>query len=181
MHLSQLFIPILKENPAEAKIKSHQLMLRVGMIKQSSSGIYSWLPLGLKIMKKIENIVREEQNNIGAQELLMPTIQSADIWKESGRYEDYGKEMLRIKVEHFAFPFGNIGSIDKKALDLARIRYKYIYSGVRGRNGYGTNPSAIRRESLDPGDSYQYNRFVASGGLSFYYWRARRRLDEMVS
>ena len=97
MHLSQLFIPILKENPAEAKIKSHQLMLRVGMIKQSSSGIYSWLPLGLRIMKKIENIVREEQNNIGAQELLMPTIQSADIWKESGRYEDYGEEMLRIK------------------------------------------------------------------------------------
>ena len=97
MHLSQLFIPILKENPAEAKIKSHQLMLRVGMIKQSSSGIYSWLPLGLKIMKKIENIVREEQNNIGAQELLMPTIQSADIWKESGRYDDYGEEMLRIK------------------------------------------------------------------------------------
>jgi len=97
MHLSKLFLPILKENPAEAKIKSHQLMLRVGMIKQSSSGIYSWLPLGLKIMKKIENIVREEQNNIGAQELLMPTIQSADIWKESGRYDDYGEEMLRIK------------------------------------------------------------------------------------
>ena len=97
MHLSKLFLPILKENPSEAKIKSHQLMLRVGMIKQSSSGIYSWLPLGLKIMKKIENIVREEQNNIGAQELLMPTIQSADIWKESGRYDDYGEEMLRIK------------------------------------------------------------------------------------
>ena len=97
MHLSKLFLPILKENPAEAKIKSHQLMLRVGMIKQSSSGIYSWLPLGLRIMKKIENIVREEQNNIGAQELLMPTIQSADIWKESGRYDDYGEEMLRIK------------------------------------------------------------------------------------
>ena len=85
MYLSKLFLPILKENPSEAKIKSHQLMLRVGMIKQSSSGIYSWLPLGLRIMKKIENIVREEQNNIGAQELLMPTIQSADIWKESGR------------------------------------------------------------------------------------------------
>ena len=84
MYLSKLFIPILKENPSEAKIKSHQLMLRVGMIKQSSAGIYSWLPLGLKIMKKIENIVREEQNKIGAQELLMPTIQSADIWKESG-------------------------------------------------------------------------------------------------
>ena len=73
MYLSKLFLPILKENPTEAKIKSHQLMLRVGMIKQSSAGIYSWLPLGLKIMKKIENIVREEQNNIGAQELLMPT------------------------------------------------------------------------------------------------------------
>jgi prolyl-tRNA synthetase len=97
MYLSKLFLPILKENPAEAKIKSHQLMLRVGMIKQSSSGIYSWLPLGLRIMKKIENIVREEQNNIGAQELLMPTIQSAEIWKESGRYDDYGEEMLRIK------------------------------------------------------------------------------------
>ena len=97
MYLSKLFLPILKEIPTEAKIKSHQLMLRVGMIRQSSAGIYSWLPLGLKIMKKIENIVREEQNNIGAQELLMPTIQSADIWKESGRYNDYGDEMLRIK------------------------------------------------------------------------------------
>jgi len=97
MHLSKLFIPILKENPSEAKIKSHQLMLRTGMIKQSSTGIYSWLPLGFKIMKKIEQIVREEQNKIGAQELLMPTIQSAEIWKESGRYDDYGEEMLRIK------------------------------------------------------------------------------------
>jgi len=97
MYLSKLFIPLLKENPSEAKIKSHQLMLRSGMIKQSSTGIYSWLPLGFKIMKKIEQIVREEQNKIGAQELLMPTIQSADIWKESGRYKDYGDEMLRIK------------------------------------------------------------------------------------
>jgi len=97
MYLSKLFVPLLKENPSEAKIKSHQLMLRTGMIKQSSAGIYSWLPLGFKIMKKIEQIVREEQNKIGAQELLMPTIQSADIWKESGRYDDYGDEMLRIK------------------------------------------------------------------------------------
>ena len=97
MLISKSFIPILKNNPSEAKIKSHQLMLRVGMIKQSSSGIYSWLPLGFKVMKKIEKIVREEQNKIGAQELLMPTIQSSDIWKESGRYEDYGDEMLRIK------------------------------------------------------------------------------------
>ena len=97
MYLSKLFIPLLRENPSEAKIKSHQLMLRTGMIKQSSTGIYSWLPLGFKIMKKIERIVREEQNKVGAQELLMPTIQSAEIWKESGRYEDYGEEMLRIK------------------------------------------------------------------------------------
>ena len=84
MFLSKLFLPITKNLPADAKIKSHQLMLRAGMIKQSSAGIYSWLPLGLKIMKKIEQVVREEQNKIGAQELLMPTIQSADIWKESG-------------------------------------------------------------------------------------------------
>ena len=97
MYLSNYLLPILKNNPSEAQIKSHQLMLRVGMIKQSSSGIYSWLPMGFKIMKKIENIVREEQNKIGAQELLMPTIQSAEIWKESGRYNDYGDEMLRIK------------------------------------------------------------------------------------
>ena len=97
MYLSKSFIPILKNNPSEAKIKSHQLMLRTGMIKQSAAGIYSWLPLGFKVMKKIEQIVREEQNLIGAQEMLMPTIQSSDIWKESGRYEDYGEEMLRIK------------------------------------------------------------------------------------
>ena len=97
MYLSKLFIPIIKDLPSEAKIKSHQLMLRTGMIKQSSAGIYSWLPLGFKIMKKIEKIVREEQNFIGAQEMLMPTIQSSEIWKESGRYDDYGEEMLRIK------------------------------------------------------------------------------------
>jgi len=97
MYFSKSFIPILKNNPTEAKIKSHQLMLRTGMIKQSSSGIYSWLPLGFKVMKKIEQIVREEQNNVGVQEILMPTIQSSEIWKESGRYDDYGEEMLRIK------------------------------------------------------------------------------------
>ncbi|MFL2887406.1 MAG: proline--tRNA ligase [Pelagibacteraceae bacterium] len=97
MLLSKLLIPITKDLPSDAKIKSHQLMLRTGMIRQSSAGIYSWLPLGFKVMKKIEQIVREEQNKIGAQEMLMPTIQSADIWKESGRYDDYGEEMLRIK------------------------------------------------------------------------------------
>ena len=97
MYLSKLFLPITKNLPCDAKIKSHQLMISSGMIKQSSAGIYSWLPLGLKVMKKIEQVVREEQNKIGAQELLMPTIQSAEIWKESGRYNDYGEEMLRIK------------------------------------------------------------------------------------
>ena len=97
MYLSKSFLPILKNNPSEAKIKSHQLMLRVGMIKQASAGIYSWLPLGFKVMKKIEDLVRQEQNKIGAQEILMPTIQSSEIWKESGRYDDYGEEMLRIK------------------------------------------------------------------------------------
>ncbi len=97
MYFSKSFIPILKNNPTEAKIKSHQLMLRVGMIKQASAGIYSWLPLGFKVMKKIEQIVREEQDRVGVQEILMPTIQSSDIWKESGRYDDYGEEMLRIK------------------------------------------------------------------------------------
>ena len=97
MYLSKSFIPILKNNPSEAKIKSHQLMLRVGMIKQASAGIYSWLPLGFKVMKKIETIVRQEQDKIGAQEILMPTIQTSEIWKESGRYDDYGEEMLRIK------------------------------------------------------------------------------------
>ena len=97
MYFSKSLIPIIKNNPSEAKIKSHQLMLRTGMIKQSSAGIYSWLPLGFKVMKKIEQIVREEQDRVGAQEILMPTIQSSEIWKESGRYEDYGEEMLRIK------------------------------------------------------------------------------------
>ena len=96
MLFSKSFIPILKNNPSEAVIKSHKLMLRTGMIKQSSAGIYSWLPLGFKIMKKIEKIVRDEQDKIGAQEMLMPTIQSADIWKERGRYDDYGEELLRI-------------------------------------------------------------------------------------
>ncbi len=96
MRYSKFFIPTLKDAPNEAEIVSHKLMIRSGMIKQSSSGIYSWLPLGLKVLKKIEQIVREEQDIAGANELLMPTIQSADLWIKSGRYNDYGKEMLRI-------------------------------------------------------------------------------------
>lgn len=97
MKLSKFFLPILKDIPSDAKIKSHQLMLRSGMIRQAASGIYSWLPLGFKVLKKIEIIIREEQDRAGAQEMLMPTIQSADLWKESGRYDGYGLEMLRIK------------------------------------------------------------------------------------
>lgn len=100
MHLSRFFLPVLRETPKEAEIISHQLMLRTAMIRQSAAGIYSWLPLGLRVLKKIESIVREEQNRAGAIEVLMPTIQSADLWRESGRYEAYGKEMLRIVDRH---------------------------------------------------------------------------------
>src|SRR4051812_12935339 len=97
MRLSAYFLPLLKENPAEAQIVSHRLMLRAGMVRQASAGIYSWLPLGFRVLKKVEQIVREEQDAAGAQEVLMPTIQSAELWRESGRYDDYGKEMLRIR------------------------------------------------------------------------------------
>ena len=100
MRVSNYFLPVLKETPKEAEIVSHRLMLRAGMIRQQSAGIYSWLPAGLKVLNKISTIVREEQNRAGANEILMPTIQSADLWRESGRYDDYGKEMLRIQDRH---------------------------------------------------------------------------------
>ena len=100
MRLSRGFIPTLKETPAEAQIASHRLMLRAGLVRQTSAGIYAWLPLGLRVLRNIERIVREEQNNAGAQEILMPTIQPAELWRESGRYDDYGKEMLRIRDRH---------------------------------------------------------------------------------
>jgi prolyl-tRNA synthetase len=100
MRLSRYFLPVLKETPAEAQIASHRLMLRAGMIKQASAGIYSWLPLGFKILRKLENIVHEEQVRAGHIPVLMPTLQSADLWRESGRYDDYGAEMLRIKDRH---------------------------------------------------------------------------------
>src|SRR5687768_1268808 len=97
MRLSRFFLPILRETPKEAEIVSHRLMLRAGMMRQEAAGIYAFLPLGLRVLKKIEQIVREEQNRSGAIELIMPTLQSADLWRESGRYDAYGKEMLRIK------------------------------------------------------------------------------------
>jgi prolyl-tRNA synthetase len=100
MRFSRYFLPLLKETPAEAQIVSHQLMLRAGMIRQSSAGIYSWLPLGLRVLSKVERIVREEMNAAGAHEILMPAIQPAELWQESGRYQDYGKEMLRFTDRH---------------------------------------------------------------------------------
>ena len=100
MRLSAYFLPTLKETPSEAEIVSHRLMLRAGMVRQASAGIYSWLPLGFRVLKKIEQIVREEQDRAGAQEVLMPTIQSADLWRQSGRYDAYGPEMLRIEDRH---------------------------------------------------------------------------------
>lgn len=100
MRLSQYFLPTLKENPSEAQIVSHRLMLRAGMVRQSSAGIYSWLPMGLRVLRNIEKIVREEQDRAGCQEILMPTIQPAELWQKSGRYDDYGKEMLRITDRH---------------------------------------------------------------------------------
>ena len=100
MRLASFFMPTLKENPSEARIVSHRLMLRAGMIRQVSAGIYSWLPLGFRVLKKIEQITREEMDAAGCQELLMPTLQPAELWRESGRYDDYGKEMLRIRDRH---------------------------------------------------------------------------------
>src|SRR5665213_2175248 len=100
MRLSRYFLPVLKETPAEAQIASHRLMLRAGMLRQEAAGIYAWLPLGHRVLRKIEQIVREEMDRAGAIELLMPTLQLADLWRESGRYDDYGAEMLRITDRH---------------------------------------------------------------------------------
>src|SRR5271165_3835312 len=100
MRRSRYFLPILRETPKEAEIASHRLMLRAGMMRQEAAGIYAWLPLGFRVLKKVEQIVREEMDRAGAIELLMPTLQLADLWRESGRYDDYGAEMLRIKDRH---------------------------------------------------------------------------------
>ena len=100
MRLSRYFLPLLKETPAEAQIVSHRLMLRAGLIRQAAAGIYNWLPLGYRVLKNIQTIVEEEQNRAGAIEILMPTLQQAELWRESGRYDAYGKEMLRITDRH---------------------------------------------------------------------------------
>src|SRR6056300_261206 len=189
MLLSKSFIPILKNNPSEAKIKSHQLMLRVGMIKQASAGIYSWLPLGFKVMKKIEAIVRQEQDKIGAQEILMPTIQSSEIWKESGRYDDYGEEMLRIKdrqnremlygptneeqvTEIFRSSFKSYKSLPQL---LYHIQWKFRdeirprFGIMRGREFYMKD--AYSFDITDEDAFYSYNKFFLS------YLRTFKRLS----
>src|ERR1700726_34312 len=100
MRLSRYFLPLLRETPKEAEIASHRLMLRAGMVRQEAAGIYAWLPLGFRVLKKIEELLRQEQDRAGAIELLMPSLQLADLWRESGRYDAYGPEMLRIKDRH---------------------------------------------------------------------------------
>jgi prolyl-tRNA synthetase len=100
MRLTRYFLPVMKETPADAQIVSHKLMLRAGLVRQTAAGIYAWLPLGLRVLGRIEQIVREEQDRAGAVELLMPTLQSADLWRQSGRYDAYGPEMLRFRDRH---------------------------------------------------------------------------------
>ena len=189
MLLSKSFIPILKNNPSEAKIKSHQLMLRAGMIKQASAGIYSWLPLGFKVMKKIEAIVRQEQDKIGAQEILMPTIQSSEIWKESGRYDDYGEEMLRIKDrQNREMLYGptneeQVTEIFRSSLKsykslpqlLYHIQWKFRdeirprFGIMRGREFYMKD--AYSFDITDEDAFYSYNKFFLS------YLRTFKRLS----
>src|SRR6056300_705914 len=164
MLLSKSFIPILKNNPSEAKIKSHQLMLRVGMIKQASAGIYSWLPLGFKVMKKIEAIDRQEQDKIGAQEILMPTIQSSEIWKESGRYDDYGEEMLRIKDrQNREMLYGPTN--EEQVTEIFRSSFGIM----RGREFYMKD--AYSFDVTDEDAFYSYNKFFLS------YLRTFKRLS----
>ncbi|MGB0960389.1 MAG: proline--tRNA ligase [Halocynthiibacter sp.] len=180
MRLSRYFLPVLKETPADAQIVSHRYMLRAGMIKQASSGIYSWLPLGFKVLKKIENIVHEEQQRAGHMPMLMPTIQSADLWRESGRYEDYGDEMLRIKDRHGRdMLYGptneeqitdtfrsHVNSYKDLPLTLYQVQWKFRderrprFGVMRGREFYmkdGYNFDLTKEDAL-----HAYNRHLVS-------------------
>lgn len=175
MRLSRYFLPVLKENPKEAEIVSHRLMLRAGMIRQQSAGIYSWLPLGLKVLNKISEIVREEQNRAGAIEILMPTIQSADLWRESGRYDDYGKEMLRIEDRHErAMLFGPtneemvteifrsyVKSYKDLPLNLYHIQWKFR-DEVRPRFG------VMRGREFLMKDAYSFDLDAESSRAAYY-------------
>ena len=180
MRLTRYFLPVLKETPAEAQIVSHRLMLRAGMIKQSSVGIYSWLPLGYKVLKNIENIVHEEQARAGHMAMLMPTIQSADLWRESGRYDDYGEEMLRIKDRHDRDMLftptaeelitdifrSHVSSYKDLPLTMYQIQWKFRderrprFGVMRGREFYmkdGYNFDLTKEDAL-----HAYNRHLVS-------------------
>ena len=180
MRMTRYFLPVLKETPAEAQIVSHRLMLRAGMIKQSSAGIYSWLPLGYKVLKNIENIVHEEQARAGHLAMLMPTIQSADLWKESGRYDAFGDEMLRIKDRHDRDMLftptaeelitdifrANVSSYKDMPLTMYQIQWKFRderrprFGVMRGREFYmkdGYNFDLTKEDAL-----HAYNRHLVS-------------------
>ena len=180
MRLSRYFLPVLKENPSEAQIVSHRLMLRAGMIKQQSAGIYSWLPMGFKVLRKLENIVHEEQMRAGHIPMLMPTLQSADLWRESGRYDDYGEEMLRISDRHGRdMLYGptneemitdifrsHVGSYKDLPLTLYHIQWKFRdevrprFGVMRGREFYmkdGYNFDLTKEDAL-----HAYNRHLVS-------------------
>ncbi len=180
MRLSRYFLPVLKETPREAQIVSHRYMLQAGMIKQASAGIYSWLPLGYKVLKKIENIVHEEQARAGHHAMLMPTIQSADLWRESGRYDAYGAEMLRITDRHDRDMLftptaeelitdifrANVSSYKDLPLTMYQIQWKFRdevrprFGVMRGREFYmkdGYNFDLTKEDAL-----HAYNRHLVS-------------------
>ena len=180
MRLSRYFLPVLKENPADAQIVSHRLMLRAGMIKQAASGIYSWLPMGFKVLRKIENIVHEEQARAGHIPIQMPILQSADLWRESGRYDDYGQEMLRMQDRHgrdlLFTPTAeemvtdifraHVSSYKDLPLTLYQIQWKFRdevrprFGVMRGREFYmkdGYNFDLTKEDAL-----HAYNRHLVS-------------------
>ena len=180
MRLSRYFVPVLKENPAEAQIVSHRLMLRAGLIKQATAGIYSWLPLGFKVLRRLENIIHEEQQRAGHQAIQMPILQSADLWRESGRYDDYGQEMLRMKDRHdrdlLFTPTAeelvtdifrsHITSYKDLPLTLYQIQWKFRdeirprFGVMRGREFYmkdGYNFDLTKQDAL-----HYYNRHLVS-------------------
>ena len=180
MRLSRYFVPVLKENPAEAQIVSHRLMLRAGLIKQATAGIYSWLPLGFKVLRRLEDIIHEEQQRAGHQAIQMPILQSADLWRESGRYDDYGQEMLRMKDRHnrdlLFTPTAeelvtdifrsHITSYKDLPLTLYQIQWKFRdeirprFGVMRGREFYmkdGYNFDLTKKDAL-----HSYNRHLVS-------------------
>lgn len=178
MRVSRFFMPLLKENPSEAQITSHRLMLRAGMVRQLSAGIYNWLPLGLKVLRNIERIVREEHDRAGVLELLMPTIQPAELWQESGRYDGYGKEMLRIEDRHErAMLYGptneevitdivrrNVRSYKDLPLNLYHIQWKFR-DEIRPRFGVMRGREFLMKDAY----SFDINKEAAVESYNLYY------------